>query len=121
MEKMRQWTILTALGVVGVLAAGWFVLVSPRRAHVSDLKTKAASEQSATAQLQTQVAQLKQQQNGEPAQQRKLMKIASQIPDNPQLPALIRELSDAAHQAGVSLDSLAPAQPLLQAPAATTT
>jgi Tfp pilus assembly protein PilO len=121
MEKMRQWTILTALGVVGVLAAGWFVLVSPQRAHVSDLKTKAASEQSATAQLQTQVAQLKQQQNGEPAQQRKLMKIASQIPDNPQLPALIRELSDAAHKAGVSLDSLAPAQPLLQAPAATTT
>ena len=121
MEKMRQWTILTALGVVGVLAAGWFVLVSPQRSHVSDLKAKALTEQQATSQVQAQVAQLKQQQQGEPAQQRKLMKIASQIPDNPQLPTLIRELAAAAHKSGVSLDAMAPAQPTMLAAAAPTT
>lgn len=111
MEKMRQWMVLTALGVVGVLAAGWFLLVSPQRSHASDLRTQAAAQQQQTASLQAQVAQLKQQQQGEPAQQRKLMQIATQIPDSPQLPTLIRELSVAAHKSGVSLDSLAPALP----------
>jgi Tfp pilus assembly protein PilO len=121
MEKMRQWMILTALGVVGVMAAGWFLLVSPQRAHAGDLRTQAASEQSATAGLQSQIAQLKQQQKGEPAQQKRLMQIAGQIPDNPQMPTLIRELSVAAHAAGVSLDSLSPQQPTLMTAAATTT
>jgi Tfp pilus assembly protein PilO len=118
MEKMRQWTVLTALGVVGVLAAGWFLLVSPQRSHAADLRTQAATEQASTATLQGQISQLKQQQAGEPAQQRTLAQIAAQIPDNPQLPTLIRELSTAAHKSGVSLDSLAPTQPSLLTTAA---
>lgn len=111
MEKMRQWTILTALGVVGIMAAGWFLLISPQRAHANTLRTQAATEQQATASVQSQIAQLQQQQKGEVAQQRRLAQIANEIPDNPQLPALIRELSAAAHKSGVSLDSLAPSQP----------
>jgi Tfp pilus assembly protein PilO len=112
MEKMRQWSLLSGLAVVGVLAAGWFLLISPQRAHAKDLGTQAAAQQSSAASVQSQVQQLKQQQKGEPAQQRKLMQIAAQIPDNPQLPALIRELSTAAHDSGVSLESLAPSQPM---------
>lgn len=111
MEKMRQWLLLTALGVVGILAAGWFLLVSPQHSHASSLRTQAASEQQSAAGLQSQVAQLKQQAKGEVAQQRRLAQIANQIPDNPQLPTLIRELSTAAHKAGVTLMSLAPSQP----------
>jgi Tfp pilus assembly protein PilO len=109
--------MLTALGVVGIMAAGWFLLVSPQKAHAKDLQTQATAQQANTTQVQGQVNQLKQQQKDEPAQQRKLMKIATQIPDNPQLPVLIRELSTAAHQSGVSLVSLAPAQPSLVAAA----
>ena len=111
MEKMRQWSLLSALAVVGVLAAGWFLLVSPQKSHAKDLKTQALAQQTSTAQVQAQLQQLKEQQKNEPAQQRKLMQIATQVPDNPQLPALIRELSAAAHKSGVSLVSLAPGQP----------
>jgi len=117
MEKMKQWTMLTALGVVGIMAAGWFLLVSPQKAHAKDLQTQATAQQASTAQLQQQVAQLKQQQKGEPAQQAKLNKIATQIPDNPELPVLIRQLSSAAHDAGVSLVSMAPSQPTVVASA----
>jgi len=123
MEKMRQWSLLTALGVVGVLAAGWFLLVSPQRAHAKDLRTQAQSVQAATATVEGQVQQLKEQQKGLAAQQSKLDKIARQIPDNPALPALIRSLSAAAHDAGVTLVSLAPSQPTVvsaAAPVATT-
>ena len=111
MEKMRQWTVLTALGVIGVMAAGWFLMISPQRAHANKLRTEATSVQDATRGLQTQINQLKEQQKGETAQQKRLAEIATQIPDNPQLPALIRQLSAAAHKSGVSLDSLAPSTP----------
>lgn len=111
MEKMKQWTMLTALGVVGIMAAGWFLLVSPQKSHAKDLQTQAAAQQASTAQVQSKVNQLKQQQKDEPAQQAKLNKIATQIPDNPELPVLIRELSSAAHDAGVSLVSMSPSQP----------
>ena len=111
MDKMKQWSMLTALGVVGVLAAGWFLLVSPQHAHANSLRTQAQSVQSSTAQLDSQVQQLKAQSKGVAAQQAKMAKIAKQIPDNPELPALIRELSAAAHNSGVTLVSLAPSQP----------
>jgi type IV pilus assembly protein PilO len=111
MEKMRQWTILTALGVIGVMAAGWFLMISPQRSHASQLRSEAASVENSTNGLMTQISQLKEQQKGETAQQKRLAEIAQLIPDNPQLPALIRQLSAAAHQAGVSLDSMAPSSP----------
>jgi Tfp pilus assembly protein PilO len=121
MEKMRQWMLLTALGVVGIMAAGWFLLVSPQKSHAKDLQTQATAQQASTAQVQGQVNQLKQQQKDEPAQQAKLNKIAAQVPDNPELPVLIRELSAAAHKTGVSLVSLAPSQPAAVAATAPTT
>jgi Tfp pilus assembly protein PilO len=120
MEKMRQWMILTTLGVVGVMAAGWFLLVSPQRSHANELRGEASTVEQTTNDLRSQIAQLKQQQKGETAQQRELEKIAAQIPDNPQLPTLIRELSGAAKDAGVSLDSLAPSAPTSVATGAST-
>ena len=111
MEKMRQWTVLSALGVIGVLAAGWFLMISPQRSHANELRKQAASVEASTSGLQTQIEQLKQQQKGETAQQKRLAEIAQMIPDNPQLPALIRQLSAAAQKAGVSLDSMAPSAP----------
>lgn len=113
MEKMRQWSILTAVGVVAVLALGWFLLVSPQRSHAADLRTQAASQQSANATLQSQVNQLEQQKKGLPAQQRLLDQIATKIPGDPQLPALIRQLSAAAQGANVDLVSLSPGAPAL--------
>src|SRR3954468_9644506 len=111
MQKMQQWTMLTALGVVGVLVAGWFLLVSPQRSHAASLRAQAVSQESANASLQSQVNQLEQQKKGLPAQQRQLHKIAARVPHTPELPALIRQLSSAADDAGVDLVSLAPSAP----------
>src|SRR5437763_5636105 len=121
MEKMKQWSMLTALGVVGVMAAGWFLLVSPQHAHAKDLRTQAQGVQATTNSLDQQIQQLKEQQKGVAAQQRTLAHIATQIPDNPALPTLIRQLSAAAHDSGVTLVSLAPAQPTVVTPAVAAT
>src|SRR3954451_10715193 len=120
MDKMRQWTMLTVVGVVAVLGAGSFLAVSPQRHHAAQLRSQALSQQSANGQLQARVSQLQQQQKGLPAQQRRLNQIATKIPDNPALPALIRQLSAAADGAGVELVSLSPASPTTFSPVGST-
>src|SRR3954447_4596706 len=111
MNKMRQWSMLTAAAVVVVFVAGWFLAVSPQRHHAADLRSQAATQESANTGLRTQVAQLEQQKQGLPAQQRLLAKFATKIPDNPELPTLIRQLTAAAEQAGADPTSVAPATP----------
>src|SRR3954463_16756201 len=120
MDKMRQWTMLTVVGIVAVLGAGWFLAVSPQRHHAADLRSQANTQLASNREVQQRVDQLEQQKKGLPAQQRRLNQIAAKIPDNPALPALIRQLSTAANGAGVDLVSLAPAQPVVTTPTSTT-
>src|SRR4051812_44460419 len=121
MNKMRQWSMLTAAAVVVVFVAGWFLAVSPQRHQAADLRAKAATQESANAGIRSQVSQLELQKKGLPAQQRLLAKFATQIPDNPELPALIRQLSAAADAAGIDLVSMSPAAPAPVAVVATGT
>src|SRR4051812_50147328 len=111
MNKMRQWSLLTAAAVVVVFAAGWFLAVSPQRHHAADLRAKTATQESANATIRSQVAQLELQKKGLPAQQRLLAKFATKIPDNPELPALIRQPTAAADEAGIDLVSMSPTTP----------
>lgn len=111
MDKLKQWVGFTVLGVLVVLAAGWFLLVSPKRSEAADLNAQAASKASANQQLAGQLAILKAQAKDLPQQQAKLAAVAAKIPDNPALPALVRALSKAADDAGVELVSMAPSLP----------
>jgi len=116
--------MLTAVVCLAVLAAGWFLVIKPQRAHAADLRTQTQGVNANNAKLRSQVAQLRQQQKDLPAQQKQLSQIATKVPDNPALPSLIRQLSAAADGAGVDLLSLAPGQPAIAAApagAATTT
>jgi Tfp pilus assembly protein PilO len=120
MNKTRQWAVLTAVGCLAVLVAGWMLVVKPQRAHAAQLRTQASGLQSDNDKLRAHVNQLRQMQKDIPAQQKTLAAIATKIPDNPALPALIRQLSAAADGAGVNLVSLAPGQPTMTGGAATT-
>ena len=111
MSKTRQWAMLTAVVCLAVLAAGWFLVIKPQRAHAAQLRTQTQGVDASNATLRSQVEQLRQQQKDLPAQQKLLSQIATKIPDNPALPALIRQLSAAADGADVNLLSLAPGAP----------
>jgi Tfp pilus assembly protein PilO len=111
MSKSRQWVTLTAMVCLAVLAAGWFLVIKPQRAHASELRAQRVGVESHSSQLRSQVDQLRQEQKDLPAVQKLLSQIATKIPDNPALPALIRQLSAAADGAGVDLVSLSPGQP----------
>ena len=121
MDKLKQWIAFTVLGVLAVLAAGWFLLVSTKRADADALGQQAATQVTANSMLQTQLAVLKSQAKNLPQQQAQLAKVAAKIPDNPAEPALIRALDSAATAAGVELVSISPSLPAAAAaPAAAT-
>ncbi len=112
MDKMKQWVALTVVGCLAVLAAGWFLLVSPKRADASDLRNQASGVEASNQGLQTKLAMLKAQAKQLPQYQAKLAQVAAKIPNNPALPSLIRALSAAADDAGVELLSVAPTPPV---------
>jgi Tfp pilus assembly protein PilO len=119
MTDMRKWTAGAAVLVLAILAAGWFLLVAPKHQATADLKTKATSEEQANARLQQQIQVLQAQQQDLPQQQAKLATLSTQIPGNPALPSLIRDLTAAAGKVGVSIDTMAPSTPIaLAAPLA---
>jgi Tfp pilus assembly protein PilO len=108
MTRTRTWSVATALLVLLVIAAGWFLLVAPKHASADQARTEAAAQESTNAGLQAQIAQLQAQQKDLPKQQAIIADIQQRIPQNPQLPALIRSLSSMAVASNVQVRSLTP-------------
>jgi type IV pilus assembly protein PilO len=118
MSVTRKWSLLALLLVVAVFAAGWFLLIAPKRSEAADLKRQTVSQEDANSRLEQKIQVLMAQQEDLPRQRARLAVIRDQIPDNPALPALIRELTAAGQKVGASIDTLAPSLPVAAAPAA---
>ena len=119
MDKLKQWVALAVVACLGILAAGWFLLVSPKKAEAADLQAQTASQDAANAQLRTQLEVLKAQAKDLPKKQADLARVAAKIPGDPALPSLIRALTAAGTSAGVQLVSVTPGTPAaFAAPAA---
>jgi Tfp pilus assembly protein PilO len=108
MTKTRQWTVFTAIAVILVLLAGYFLLVKPQSTKASTLRSEATSQQQSNALIQTQIASLQSEQAQLPEQQKQLEKFATQVPADASEPAVIRQLSAAANGSGVNLVSITP-------------
>jgi type IV pilus assembly protein PilO len=111
MTVTRKWSLLAAVLVLAILAAGWFLLVSPKRDEAAQLRTNTASQEEKNDRLLQQLEVLKAQQAELPKQRAKLAVFRTQIPDNPALPTLIRDLSAAGRKVGVSIEAMEPALP----------
>lgn len=112
MSVTRKWSLLATVLVLAILAAGWFLLVAPKRTEAAALREQTVSQQDANARLLQQLAVLKAQQAELPQQRAKLAVMRTQIPDNPALPRLVRDLTAAGRKVGVSIDTMAPAVPV---------
>ncbi len=111
MSSTQKWSALAVLTVATILIGSWFLLVAPKRSEAADLTARTTKQEQANARLVQKLEVLKAQSADLPAQKANLAKVRMQIPENPALPTLIRNLTVAAKEAGVSLDSLAPAVP----------
>jgi Tfp pilus assembly protein PilO len=112
MTVTRKWSLMAAVLVVAVFAAGWFLLIAPKRSDAASLKAKAQSQSQANALLVQKLAVLKAQQADLPKEQAKLAKFRSQIPDNPALPSLIRDLTAASRKVGTTIEEMTPQTPV---------
>jgi type IV pilus assembly protein PilO len=115
----RTWTAGTAVVSILLVLAAWFLLIGPKRGDAASLKQQRESQLAANNQLKLDIAQLKAQSASLPAKQAELAVIQRQLPNNPQLPTLIRSLSTIATQAGLQLTSIAPGAPTELASATT--
>src|SRR3954466_5832035 len=111
MDKLKQYVVFTVLGCLVVLAAGWFLLVSPKRSSAAELRTQSAASVRDNQTLEAKLQVLKAQARDLPKQQAKLAAVAAKIPDNPALPAMVRALTTASQSAGVELVSMTPGTP----------
>ena len=118
MDKLKQYVALTVVGCLAVLAAGWFLLVSPKRSEASEAQLAADAQVTANSALRTQIEVLKAQAKNLPKEQAKLAAVAAKLPSSRAMPALIRALTTAAEDAGVELVTLAPGATAVAAPAA---
>jgi len=127
MTATRKWSALAVLLVAAVFAASWFLLIAPKRSEAAGLRSQTVEQDANNQRLVQQLEVLKAQALDLPKQEAFLAQIRRQLPDNPALPALIRDLTAAAKKSGVELTSLTPAlpvavvSPVIAAPVATTT
>jgi Tfp pilus assembly protein PilO len=111
MSKTRVWSAGTAVVAVLVVIAAWFLLVSPQRSEAASLREQDTQQQAVNDQLKVKTQELKAQFASLPARQAQLAEIRQQMPSNPALPSLVRDLSKYADQANVTLQSVAPTTP----------
>ena len=112
MTATRKWSLLATVLVLAIFAAGWFLLVSPKRSEAADLKTQAATQDEENSRLEQKIQLLQAQQAELPQQRAKLAVMRRQIPDNPALPTLIRNLTAASRKSGSTIFSMEPSLPV---------
>jgi Tfp pilus assembly protein PilO len=111
MTQTRKWSFTATAVALAVLLAGWFVLVSPKLGEAAESREQTATQEQANVALRSQIQQLKAQAADLPRQEARLAAVRVQVPDNPALPRLIRDLTAAARSVGVGLKSLEPSGP----------
>jgi Tfp pilus assembly protein PilO len=111
MSMTRRWSLLTAVLIVGILAASWFLLVSPKRSQAVTLRGQATEQQASNDALVQKLNELKAQSLDLPKQKAELAVMRKQIPDNPALPTLVRALTAAGKKVGVQVVSMRPGAP----------
>jgi type IV pilus assembly protein PilO len=112
MTETRKWTLGAVLVAVLILVAGWFLLISPKRADVAELQTQTDAQLDQNSSLQTEIAVLKQQNKDLPEKQAELAALQTKIPQAPDLAGYVREMQDLGRKSGVAFTSLTPAAPL---------
>lgn len=112
MTDTRKWSAIAVVLVAAIFAAGWFLLVSPKRSEAADLRTQTDSQDGANLALQQKLKELQAQQADLPAQRAQLARLQTSVPTNPALPSMIRDLTAASRKVGVSIDTMSPSAPV---------
>ena len=107
----RTRLILAIVGVVLVVLMVFVLLVNPKRAELSDVKTQVQTEQQKTVSLQAQLSQLRALEKNAPRLEANLQKFRELVPKTNDVPNFIFQVQEAADSSGVTFVSIAPELP----------
>jgi len=107
----NRWVAGAVAVAVALIAASWFLLISPQRSQAAELRNQTTAQQATNDAIRLRTQQLKAQFASLPQRRAQLAEIQQQMPDSPNLSAVLRELSTVADDAGVSVKSVSPGQP----------
>jgi type IV pilus assembly protein PilO len=108
----RDELIAELIAVVLVAVALVVLFIMPAINGRADLQKKEATIQQQMQTSEATLARLKEAQRGAIADQAELIRIANQVPDQPEMPTLIVQIQDLANQAGITFVSITPATPV---------
>jgi len=104
-------SVLIGLGGVVVLALGMFLIVLPQRHQAADMKSQIADTE-----LQiTQARQAAAPKLPQPIHVADLFKLVKAMPDNADMPGILLQLNQTAHDSGIDFDAITPQAPVVGA------
>lgn len=109
---MRKLVALTVVAALAIVAAGWFLLITPKNAEAADLRTQAADESSEHDALRRQIAMLTADEKNTTKYEKALADLRRHMPDELGQPSVIREIYKAADASGVGLTEVLPGAPI---------
>ncbi|WP_426592046.1 hypothetical protein ACPPVS_09595 [Cellulomonas sp. McL0617] len=115
--KKSTWIGGTAFAAVLIMAAAWFVLISPQLANASETRSEAEQTRQQNEVLAMQVSQLKAEFAKLPDYKAQLAVIQQQIPTDAMLSDYLRQLDQIALAHSVTITSITPSSPTVVIPA----
>jgi len=112
LTKTAGWSLATALLCVVLLVAAWFLLIEPQRATAAETRTQTESVRQQNLQLAARIDQLRVEFANLPNRKAELLGIRQALPDVALLDRLLDEISTAALEAPVNLDSITTSEPV---------
>ena len=108
----REQFILTVVGSVLLVVVMIALLIYPSYTRIGTLDTEIASAQTGLSTTKSLLAQRQAIKDQAAQTDAKWLALANEVPDNPDLPALIIELQDSAFESGVQLVGATPTKPV---------
>lgn len=108
----RLWIAGTAFVCVVVVAAGWFLLISPKRAEAADLREQTTATEQRNALLRSEIAELEKQFERLPELREELAAVKTAMPEDVKLAVLTRDIQRIADESGVILVAVRPGLPV---------
>jgi Tfp pilus assembly protein PilO len=103
---MRDRTILAGIAIAGLIAAFWFVVLSPKRDEASKLSDEVATLEESVAAQEQLVADGRQAQDDFNTNYQRLVVLGKAVPEDEDTSSLFVQLEEIAEDAGVAFDAI---------------
>ncbi len=102
----RDRMVIMAVAALGLLVAGWFLAVSPKREQAAELVKQVSSEQAQLATAQSQVSNAQTAQAAYSTDYASIIRLGKAVPASAEVPSLVYQLAQASGRRSVEFNSI---------------